>query len=120
MMQEVEAKETQLGTASQWELMGLRLKRHRLAVVSAVVLFLLYLMTAFCEVIAPYDANDRNPRCVQCPPQRVRFIDAEGRFHLRPFVYGYTLTIDKETWRRVYEADPSQVFPLMFLKRGSP
>jgi len=108
-----------LGGASQWQLMWLRLKRHRLALVSAAVLLLLYVMAALAEVIAPYEPNQRNARVVQCPPQRPRFIDVEGGFHLRPFVYGYTLSVDPETWQRQYTPDPQQRYPLHFLVSGT-
>ena len=107
-----------LGTASQWQLMWLRFKRHRLAVVSAGVLLALYLSAAFCEVIAPYGPNQRNPRAVQCPPQRPRFVDAEGDIHLRPFVYGYKLSVNAETWRREYTPDLQLRYPVRFFVKG--
>ncbi len=108
-----------LGSASQWKLMWLRFKRHRLALFSAVVLLVMYFMAALCEIIAPYDPNERNPRCVECPPQRIRLIDAEGRFHLRPFVYQYHLEIDPETWQRVYTPNPDKMVPVTLWKKGS-
>ena len=109
-----------LGTASQWQLMWLRFKRHRLALISAGLLLLLYLSATFCELIAPYGPNQRNPRTVQCPPQRIRFVDAEGDIHLRPFVYGYKLSVNPETWRREYTPDPQLRYPLSFFVRGTP
>ena len=109
-----------LGTASQWQLMWLRFKRHRLALISAVLLLLLYLSAAFCELIAPYGPIQRNPRTVQCPPQRIRFIDTEGDIHLRPFVYGYKLSVNPETWRREYTPDPQLRYPIHFFVQSTP
>jgi peptide/nickel transport system permease protein len=107
-----------LASASQWRLMWMRFLRHRLAVVSAVVLILFYLVTLLGEVVAPYGANERNTRYIHGPPQRLHFFDADGGFHLRPFVYGYTLTIDDDTWRRMYEDETSEMYPIGFLVHG--
>lgn len=107
-----------LASASQWRLMGLRFKRHRLAVVAAGVLGLLYLVAAFCEFVSPYDTDDRNAACILCPPQRVHFVDAQGRFHLRPFVYAFDLTINPDTWQRVYVPRTTDPYPIHFFVRG--
>lgn len=107
-----------LASASQWRLMGLRFKRHRLAVVAAGVLGLLYLVAAFCEFVSPYDTDDRNAACILCPPQRVHFVDAQGHFHLRPFVYAFDLTIDPDTWQRVYVPKATAPYPIHFFERG--
>jgi len=109
----------ELGTASQWRLMWWRFKRHRLALVSAVVLAVFYFSALFCEIIAPYEPGQRNPRCVQAPPQRLRFIDGDGKFHFRPFVYGHAMHIDDETWQRIYEPDPGKLFPIRFFVSGT-
>jgi peptide/nickel transport system permease protein len=113
-------KRATLVAASQWRLMWLRFRRHRLAVGSAAVLAVAYLLAAFCEVVAPYEPNERNVRCVQAPPQRIRFFDAAGRFHLRPFVYAWTLRIDPETWQRVYTPATAEPVPIRFWVRGTP
>lgn len=39
--------------ASQWRLMWLKLKKHKLAIFSAVVLTCLYFVAIFCEMISP-------------------------------------------------------------------
>ncbi len=109
-----------LATASQWQLMWLRFRRHRLAMVSATMLLFLYLLAAFCEMAAPYGPSQRNPRTIHCPPQSLRFIDDDGKVHLRPFVYGYKLSVDPETWRREYTPDPQARYPVRFLIEGAP
>jgi peptide/nickel transport system permease protein len=104
--------------ASQWQLMWWRFRRHKLAMVSACVLILFYVVAAFCEFVAPYRPNDRDRRYVQGPPEDVRFFDHEGGFHLRPFVYGVKQTTDAETWERVFEIDTSARHPIRFFVRG--
>ena len=45
--------------ASQWKLMWLRFRRHRLALIGGSVLFVFYGVAALCEFVAPYDPNQR-------------------------------------------------------------
>ncbi len=112
------ARSEKLFVASQWRLMWWRFRRHKLAVLSGLVLILLYLLAAFCEFVAPYTPDARNAAYVQGPPQRVRFFDADGGFHLRPFVYEVRQEIDSEAWQRNFVPDTSVRHPVRFLVRG--
>ena len=103
--------------ATQWQLMGWKFLRHRLAIGGLVALGILYLLAFFCEIVAPYDILHRHPDYVNAPPQRVRFFD-QGRLQLRPFVYGYTGRIDMATFQRVYVPDTAKKFPLYLFVRG--
>lgn len=108
----------QLAAASQWHLMWLRFRRHRLALISAGVLGVLYALVLFCEIIAPCTADGRDVRAIQAPPQRPRVVDADGGLHLRPFVYGYRMEIDGHTWQRLYTPDTRAPQPVRFFVRG--
>ena len=103
---------------SSAQLTWLRFKRHRLAVASGVFLIAIYFVAAFCEFFAPYDPSWRNSKAIFAPPQEIHFVDEKGDFHLRPFVYGYNLHINPDTWVREYEEDKSQRFPLKFFSNG--
>jgi len=107
-----------LAFASQWRLMWLRFKRHRFALVGGVVLLFLYFGAAFCEFLAPVTPAQRSRRHVRCPPQEIRFVDAEGNWHLRPFIYGVRQRGDAGEWQRQYVADTSTIYPLRFFTRG--
>ena len=109
--------EEKIYVASQWKLMWWKFKRHKLAIISGIILILIYLLGIFCEFISPYDPNAYDPRYMYCPPQRIRFFDENG-FHLRPFVYGYKLEIDPVTLRKKYTIDKTQKFPIYFFVRG--
>lgn len=104
-------------TAPQWLIFWWRFRRHRLAVVSAAILAVLYLMAALCEVLAPYGLDDRHPRFIYAPPQEVHLFH-EGHF-VGPFVYGYSYRLDMTTLRRVYTPDPARIQPVRFLCRGA-
>lgn len=104
--------------ASQWRLVWWKLKRHRLAVVSGVILLLLYASTLVSEVLAPYAADSRHSRFIHAPPQAVHLFH-EGQF-VGPFVYGYRYHLNMETLRREYEPDTGKVQPIRFFCRGDP
>ena len=106
--------------ASQWQLMWRKFRRHRLAVAGGTVLALCYLVALFCVSLSPYDVGRRFPEYIYAPPARVHFVDADGRFHLRPFVYGLAKEVHPETWVSIYTEDTSRRFPLRFFVRGDP
>lgn len=117
-IEEVSAPEAQeRAFASQWQLMWMRFRRHHLALAGGVVLIVLYGVAAFCEFVAPYEPAQRNAQYVLCPPQWPHFVDAEGSFHLRPFVYGVQMTDDD--WQRKYVVDRKERYPVYFFTRGS-
>jgi peptide/nickel transport system permease protein len=115
--EELIEKEEQIYVASQWKLMWWKFKKHKLAIISGIILLVFYVIAIFCEFIAPYDPYKYDVRFVFAPPQRIRFIDENG-FHLRPFVYGYKLEIDPITLKRIYIEDKSKKYPIYFFVRG--
>jgi len=109
-----------LATLTPRQLAWLRFKRHRLALVSGIFLIVIYSTAFICEFIAPYGTDMRNSLAINAPPMRIRFVDPEGRFHLRPFVYGFKMSIDPDTWQRQYTADPARRFDLRFFAKDRP
>lgn len=118
---QVEAQDTSKDrayVASQWQLMWWKFIRHRLAVISAVVILLMYGTAVFGDFVAPYNPQRRtgNP---YSPPVVPQFRHEEG-FQLRPFVYGLTSEMDMTTFRRVYVIDTDQRYNVQFFVRGEP
>jgi peptide/nickel transport system permease protein len=107
-------------TASQWQLIWWRFRKHKMAVVSSIVLILLYLTAIFSEFIAPYDPNVYVQEYVYAPPQHIHFFDEAGNFHFRPFVYGLRSARDPTTMRMVFEPDTGVKYPLYFFVEGEP
>lgn len=115
VLQEAEAK---IFYATQWQLMWWKFRNHKVALIAAAVIVLMYLCAIFAPVIAPYRADERHRGCVFAPPQKVRFRDENG-FSLRPFVYPICQEIDLQTMRRVYVEDRSIRLPVRLFSRGS-
>lgn len=102
--------------ASQWQIMWWKFRRHRIAVISGVILLLFYASTLVSEVIAPYELHARDSRHIYAPPQALHLFH-EGRF-VGPFVYAYSMQLNMTTLKREYRADPARVQPLRFFCRG--
>ena len=102
--------------ASQWQIMWWKFRRHRIAVISGVILLLFYASTLVSEVLAPYELHSRHGRYIYAPPQALHLMH-EGAF-VGPFVYGYTMQLNMTTLKREYTVDARKVQPLRFFCRG--
>lgn len=102
--------------ASQWRMMWWRLRRHRLAVISGLVLILLYGSTLISEILAPYNMNARHVDHIYAPPQQIRTFH-EGLF-VGPFVYRLDYRLDMENLKRVYSDNTTRILPLRFFCQG--
>lgn len=109
-----------VGQLSVGKLMWRRFLRNRLAVGGGIILVIMYVIIIFAEFFAPYDHVFSNPDFVFRAPQRPRFFDSVGDFHLRPFVYGTNTTLDTENLVYVHEDDPEQIYPIRFFVKGVP
>lgn len=100
------------------QLVWRRFRRSRPAVIGAVIVLLLGILALFAEFFAPYPLKMTNAQNAFIPPTRVHFFDAEGNFHLRPFVYQQVVEIDLTTFLPEWTEDTSQRFPIQFFVRG--
>jgi len=103
--------------ASQWQLIWWKFRRHRLAVISAIILGLFYFSTLICEFLAPYALHERNIKNIYAPPQSIHMFH-EGSF-VGPFVYGYDYKLDIKTFERKYVANKNKVQRIRFFCSGS-
>jgi len=103
-------------TASQWQLMWWKFRRHKLAVAAGLFLLLLYGSTLISEWIAPYNLQTRHTESIHHAPQGVHLFH-EGEF-IGPFVYGTGFELNLETLKREYVIDTSKVEPLRFFCSG--
>ncbi len=104
--------------AGQWRLMWWKLKRHKLAVISGIVLLIMYFSILISEFLAPYNMTARHTDHIYAPPQQVRFFH-KGEF-VGPYVYGLKYTLDRENLQRNYESDTSRPYPIRFFCKGEP
>ena len=114
--------ETKVDVASQWQLMWWRFRKHKIALVSAVLVILIYMIAAFCEFFAPYSSTYFNAQYINAPPQKLRFIRTgdDGNRIFEPYVYSYTMTINPASLRRTHVEDHDSILPVRFFGRGEP
>jgi len=115
---EISTKEEKVYVASYWKLMWWRFLKHRMAVISAVIVLLLYLVAAFCEFVAPYNPEETFAKYKMTPPTGIHIFDEAGTLQ-RPFVYKIQRDRDPETLRSIYTEDKSTIYPIRFWVEGS-
>ncbi len=112
---------------SYWSLVWWKFKKNRLAIVGGVILVVFYVvMVGFAEFFSPYLLEARygyatgGTSYTEAKPQAIRFVDSEGKFHARPFVYGLTQKVDMVRRVRYYEDDPTRIYPIYFFVSRQP
>ena len=86
-----------MAVAGQWRLFWLKFKKHKIALVSLVVIVFMYLIAAFADFIAPFDPNATNARYTYAPPQGLSLM-LDGSF--QPHVSQLKMTLNTESVRR--------------------
>lgn len=115
---EYESKEAlRYYSATQWQLVWWRFRRHRLALLGGFVLFLLAFSGVFAEFIGPYSATSRNSDALLVTPQIPRFCNENG-CALRPFVPSVVAERNPETLRMEVKMDSSVRRDLYFFVKG--
>ena len=105
---------------SQFELMKRQFFRNKLAVAGLVVIILCFFVFVFFPsffAVQNYQAIEEE--YMYAPPQTPRFIDAEGDFNIRPFVYGLERELNQENFTWEYTLDKSEKYDIQFFYRGN-
>lgn len=81
-----------------------------------LAIFLCYII--FGDFIIPYKPIEQLGNLTYVPPRNVRFIDQEGNFNIRPFIYEYEKKLDIETWETTWQINENKKLPIYFFVRG--
>ena len=103
--------------ASQWTLMGRKLKKHKLAQVSMVILGVLYFCALFANFLAPYDLEEFDGLYRNSKPTTIYF-EFEGEY-VGPYVCKLVKTIDRTNFTVTITEDTSEYYPVQFFVHGS-
>jgi peptide/nickel transport system permease protein len=105
---------------SYWGLVWWRFKKSKVAIFGGLLIVLFYLgCVVIPEFVSPYLLETRS-EFTEATPQRIHFIDPEGKFHLRPFVYGYEKKVDLQLRIRTWIEVPELLYPIYFFVHGEP
>jgi len=105
-------------TASQFQLMWWKFKKHKLALLGSTVLGIFLIIATFAEFLSPYSPTARTPDYLFGRPQVLHFIDADGKFHIRPFTYSLFAAMDPQTFLLEVKEDTSKPWPVYFCVKG--
>ena len=75
----------------------------------------LYLLSLFGGFLAPYNHRSQAKATPFLPPTHLHFFDAQGGFHLRPFIYRPSST---DLSMFVYKEERTIAYPIQFFVRG--
>jgi peptide/nickel transport system permease protein len=102
-----------------FELVWRRFRRSKASVIGGLMVITLGLLAILAEFFAPYPLTAINLSDAFIPPQRIRFVDAEGTFHLNPFVYNFDMEISMTTFQVTWTENTSVIYPIRFFVEGS-
>ena len=114
----VSEAETRVAVATQRQLIWWRFRKHKLAVVSAVIVALFYLVAIFADSIAYAPPFDTQASRSYIPPQPIHWFTADGRF--QPQVYALKGKRDMRTFKLTYAPDASEPRDLVLFGHGYP
>lgn len=111
-----------IGTETPWQLVWGRFRRHRLAVISGVILILLYLSALLAEFLAPNDPHKFHARFTFAPPQSIHLFDRDpqGGLVFGLYVNGYDVKVDPVALRRTFTIDPEVKIPVRMFAKSKP
>lgn len=112
---QVSAVEERISVASQRQLIWWRFRKHRLAVVSGVIVILFYLIAIGADFIASSDPSATSAALGLMPPQPVRLFDG---WKPGPHVCAVSGGRDPFTFKRVYQRDCDSKTPVRLFARG--
>src|SRR5690242_12545608 len=107
--------EDRVAVASNWKLVWWRFRRHHLAMASAGLLIVLYLIVLFPSFFATQDPERTDARQAFIPVQSVHFF-ADGKFS--PWVPAIVGKRNPTTLRMEWQADLSNRVPIRFCSNG--
>jgi peptide/nickel transport system permease protein len=113
---------SRFASASQWQLVWWSFRKHKLAMVGAVVTLLIYIVAAMPHFFAINDPSQQNARTVYHPPQPLHLFDstAEGGWTFRLHVQAMQLRRDPVSLAPIYSPDPNRKVDLRFFAEGYP
>jgi len=103
---------------SYFQLVWRRFRRSTVSIVGALMVLVLVLLAIFAEFFSPTSISQIDLKSPFIPPQKVHFIDAQGKFHLIPFVYNYGYTLNPKTFKVYWADDTSKTYELRLFVQG--
>jgi peptide/nickel transport system permease protein len=104
-------------TATQFQLMWWKFRRHHAAIIGSIVLGIFIFIMLFCEFLSPYGSQSRDPDYVFGAPTKLHLFD-EGGTYQGLFVYGMSTSFDLESMQLILKEDTESIHKIQFFARG--
>lgn len=114
---DVDVESLRVEVASQWKLMWWKFRKHKLAMVSAAIVIVLYLLAMFSEFFAVRSGFTNNAKYALVPPQSLHLIN-NGKLGL--YVFGLAYTRDPASLQRIWTTDKTVIIPVGLFVKGEP
>jgi peptide/nickel transport system permease protein len=101
--------------ASNWKLVWWRFKKHRLALISGLVVIMITIVALFPDFFSTQDPQKTSATKAFIPPQGIKLFD-EGR--LSPFVYNVEGKRNPKTLAMEWQIDETTKIPVRFFARA--
>jgi peptide/nickel transport system permease protein len=103
---------------SYFQLVWRRFRKSKAAIVGALLVLALVILAVFADFFSPYPLRETNLQDAFIPPSTVRFVDAKGNFHPRPFVYAEEVTINMKTFEPTWTENTDKTYAVLFFVKG--
>jgi peptide/nickel transport system permease protein len=105
---------------SYFQLVWRRFRRSTVSIIGAFMVIMLLLLAIFADFFAPSDIYTADLKSAFIPPQQVHFLDGKGNFHIIPFVYAESLSLDPKTFAVSWTEDTSKPYDVHFMVHSWP
>ena len=106
----------QIYSASQWQLMWWRLKKHKLAMIASITLAILYFIVIFADFLAVAEPKLSEAKRGEMPPQGIH-LTFDG-INPQLYVYGTKGVRDPKTFKKVFKPDQTVQVPIRLFAKG--
>ena len=107
-----------LESATQWQLMWRKFRKHKLAIIGGTIVILFYIIAIFADFLSPRAIEYYNAKFADyAPPQQIHLVE-NGQLQLS--VNSYKFTRDPKSFRRVWALDEENRIPIGLFVHGEP
>lgn len=103
---------------SYFQLVWRRFRRSQVSIIGGLMVVILSVLAIFADFFSPTSLYTIDLVKTFIPPQQIHFVDADGGFHLAPFVYNSAYTLDPKTFQVMWIEDTSKMYPIKFFVPG--
>ncbi len=110
----------QVDNESYTQLVWRRFRRSKVSIVGGFMVLALVFLAIFADFFSPTTLYGIDLKASFIPPQQIHFFnDANGKFHLGPYVYNMVYTLDPKTFQVMWVEDTKKAYDIHFFVKGS-